>query len=68
MQQTTTTLTTNQLAQQLNRSIVTLERWRRLRQGPPFFRVMGRVVYDPADVAAWLESQKQLTGREGGGE
>ena len=61
--QTNLTLTSSQVAAQLNRSVVTLERWRRLRAGPPFYRVMGRVVYDQADIDAWLLAQKQETGR-----
>lgn len=64
--QTQSRLTSAQVAAQLSRSVITLERWRRLRKGPPFYRVMGRVVYDQADVDAWLESQKQETGRAGG--
>lgn len=56
-------LTAAQLATQLNRSVITLERWRRLRKGPPFYRLMGRVVYDQADIDAWLQAQKQETGR-----
>lgn len=58
-------LTAAQLATKLNRSVITLERWRRLRKGPPFYRLMGRVVYDEADVEAWLQAQKQATGRDG---
>lgn len=56
-------LTAAQLATKLNRSVITLERWRRLRKGPPFYRLMGRVVYDQADIDAWLLAQKQDTGR-----
>jgi hypothetical protein len=59
---TENTLTSAQLAAQLNRSVVTLERWRRLRSGPPFIRMLGRVVYRQADVDAWLESQRQAPG------
>jgi hypothetical protein len=62
---TNTPLSSAELAAKLGRSVVTLERWRRLRKGPPFYRVMGRVVYDPTDVDAWLEAQKQATGRDG---
>lgn len=55
------TLTARELAPRLKRSVVTLERWRRLRIGPPYLRICGRVLYDPADVAAWIEQQKQAT-------
>jgi hypothetical protein len=60
------TLTARDLALRLNRSVVTLERWRRLRIGPPYLRICGRVLYCPADVAAWIEEQKQATGCNGG--
>lgn len=53
------TLTPRELASRLNRSVVTLERWRRLRIGPPYLRICGRVLYCPGDVAAWIEEQKQ---------
>jgi len=54
-------LTPREAAASLKRSVVTLERWRRLRCGPPFFRVCGRVLYDAADIAAWIEEQKQAS-------
>lgn len=60
------TLTAREVAGRLNRSVETLQRWRRLRIGPPYFRICGRVVYDPSDVARWLDKQKQATGSEGG--
>jgi predicted site-specific integrase-resolvase len=53
------TLRTEELATQLGRSVVTLERWRRLRKGPPYIRMMGRVIYRQVDVDAWLEKQRQ---------
>jgi hypothetical protein len=63
---TTDTLTPRELASRLNRSTVTLERWRRLRIGPPYLRICGRVLYCLGDVAAWIEQQKQATGSNGG--
>lgn len=42
----------------LHRSEVTLERWRRLRIGPPFYRIQGRVLYLKADIAAWLAEKR----------
>ena len=50
-------ITTQQLAERLNRSPATLIRWRRQRVGPPYVRIEGRVVYDPAKVAAWLDQR-----------
>jgi hypothetical protein len=58
---TSGTLTPRDLASRLNRSVVTLERWRRLRIGPPYLRICGRVLYCPADVSAWIDEQKQAT-------
>jgi|GEM_PF-2385106 len=62
---TNTPLSSAELAIKLGRSVTTLERWRRLRKGPPFYRVMGRVVYDPADVDAWLEAHKHASCQAG---
>ncbi|MEO5561366.1 MAG: helix-turn-helix domain-containing protein [Dokdonella sp.] len=59
-------LTSRELSSRIGRSPVTLERWRRHRIGPPFFRICGRVLYDPADVASWIEAQKKATGMPGG--
>lgn len=53
-----TKLTTLQLAVELNRSPETLVRWRRLRCGPPFVRMQGRVLYDRNDVERWLDAQR----------
>lgn len=50
-------LTTDELAAELKRSPETCCRWRRLRIGPPFLRINGRVLYDRAKVAAWIEAQ-----------
>jgi len=57
------TLSARELARCLNRSVETLERWRRLRVGPPYYRLQGRVTYDPIDVAVWLEEQKRMGAR-----
>lgn len=62
------TVTPNELAALLNRSPVTLERWRRLRRGPPHFYAVGnRPLYLLADVEAWLSSQREKTGRDNDG-
>lgn len=52
------TLTPREAAEFLKRSAVTLERWRRLRAGPPFYRIQNRVVYRAGDIAAWLAAQR----------
>lgn len=51
-------LTTGELAAELHRSTETVKRWRRERKGPPFLRLQGRVLYDRADVEAWLQQQR----------
>lgn len=50
-------LTTRELAAELKRAPETIIRWRRLRVGPPFQRVQGRVLYDRKAVEKWLEQQ-----------
>ncbi|MBT2145289.1 MULTISPECIES: helix-turn-helix domain-containing protein [unclassified Rhodanobacter] len=59
MNTTQENLTPREAAAVLKRSPVTLERWRRLRRGPPFLRVCGRVLYRAGDIAGWLDSQRQ---------
>lgn len=53
------TLTASEAAKILNRSPVSLERWRRLRRGPPYLRVMGRVLYRADDLTAWLDAHRE---------
>lgn len=48
-------LTTRELAAELKRAPETLVRWRRLRIGPPYQRIQGRVLYDRKQVERWLE-------------
>jgi hypothetical protein len=55
-------LTTRELAIELKRSPETLERWRRLRIGPPFLRLQGRVLYDRQQVENWLHEQSSQAG------
>ena len=50
-------LTTTELATELKRSPETIIRWRRLRQGPPYIRLQGRILYDRGAVERWLVSQ-----------
>lgn len=57
-------LTTGELAIKLKRAPETLVRWRRLRQGPPYIRMQGRVLYDRAAVEKWLEAQSIQAGGE----
>lgn len=55
-------LTTAELAAELKRTAHTLERWRRLRVGPPYIRLQGRVLYDRRAVERWLEEQSSQAG------
>ncbi|WP_343237800.1 helix-turn-helix domain-containing protein [Stenotrophomonas sp. MMGLT7] len=57
-------LTTAELASELNRSPETVTRWRRLRIGPPYLRIQGRVLYDRATVEKWLQDQSVQVGAE----
>lgn len=52
-------LTTRELATELKRAPETIIRWRRLRVGPPFVRIQGRVLYDRAAVEKWLDQSVQ---------
>ncbi len=36
----------------------TLYQWRHRRKGPPVFKPGKRLLYDPAEVRAWLLTQK----------
>lgn len=51
-------ITTAELAEILKRSPATLMRWRRLRSGPPYLRVQGRVLYSREALNRWLQSQQ----------
>lgn len=53
-------LNTKELAGILNLKINTLERWRTNRNGPfKWLKIGSRVLYDRADIIAYLESQKR---------
>lgn len=49
-------LTPADMSELLGVPVETLYQWRTKRTGPPGFRV-GRHLYDPARVAAWVEGQ-----------
>lgn len=52
-------LTEEEAAATLRRSRLWLQRLRLDKQGPTFIMLGNRPHYDPADIAAWLESRKQ---------
>lgn len=43
-------------------SVRTLERWRSRRQGPPFLKLGGKVVYRIEDVEAYEAAQRRDNG------
>jgi hypothetical protein len=53
-------LTAEQLAQQLGRDIKTIQRWRRLRQGPPFVKIGSVVLYRVEAVRNWLVDMERV--------
>lgn len=48
-------ITTGQLAGELQRAPETLIRWRRMRVGPPYIRVQGRIFYSRRLLEEWLQ-------------
>lgn len=52
-------LTEAEAAKQLRRSRLWLQRLRLEKKGPTFIMLGNRPHYDPADISAWLVSQKQ---------
>ena len=53
-------LTASEAAQRLRRPEETLRYWRWKGEGPPSFKIGRRVMYDAADLAAWIETQKSV--------
>ncbi|MFF8780962.1 helix-turn-helix transcriptional regulator [Streptomyces sp. NPDC015140] len=41
-------------------SVETVYQWRRKRTGPRGFRVGRHLRFDPADVRAWVDSQREM--------
>jgi predicted DNA-binding transcriptional regulator AlpA len=46
-------------------SLSFLNKLRLTGEGPPYAKIGRRVCYDQADLAAWLESQKRRSTRDG---
>ncbi|OXE35659.1 MAG: hypothetical protein CGW95_12545 [Phenylobacterium zucineum] len=58
-------LNVNEAADRMGVSVSYLNKLRLTEgDGPPFVKMGARVVYDPADLAAWAESQKQRSTRD----
>ena len=51
-------LTTKEAASLLRLKVQTLAAWRCHGEGPPFYRVGRRVLYDKADLATWVETKR----------
>lgn len=45
-------------AERIGLQAKTLANWRSQRRGPPFYKLGSRVVYDDADVDAWLAARR----------
>lgn len=52
-------LTTNSLSTQLSISKQTLARWRVEGSGPTFCSAGRKILYNPDDVAAWLQKNRR---------
>lgn len=50
---------TKEVAEYLRRKPHTLENWRAIGYGPAWMKAGGGVLYDWADVDAWLDSQRK---------
>jgi len=59
-------LTTTQTAETLGLSVRTLEAYRRSGKGPRYVKFGRRTRYAPEDLAAWVESLKRSSTKEGG--
>jgi hypothetical protein len=56
-------LTTREVASRLRVHQRTVERWRRMNMGPPFLKIMGRVLYRLEDVETYEASGLHPAGR-----
>lgn len=53
-----TFMTTAEVAAVVRAPLETVRYWRHIKQGPPSFKVGRRVLYDEAEVLAWIEKQR----------
>jgi len=51
-------LTPKQVAALLGVNIDTLQEWRKRRIGPPFTRMVTRIIYKRSDIEAWEERNR----------
>jgi predicted DNA-binding transcriptional regulator AlpA len=52
-------LDTRAQAARIGLSHKTLNNWRSLGSGPPFYKLGGRIVYDAAETDAWLAARRR---------
>jgi predicted DNA-binding transcriptional regulator AlpA len=48
-------------AERIGVAAKTLDNWRGLGTGPPFYKLGGRVVYDDGEVDAWLAERRRTS-------
>ena len=51
-------MTTAEVADLLRTSVETVRYWRHIKTGPKSFKVGRRVLYDRADVQAWIDDAR----------
>lgn len=51
-------LNTAEAADVVRRPARTLAQWRYLRQGPPFLKIQGGVLYDRSELDKWIDDQR----------
>jgi hypothetical protein len=54
-------LDTQELAGRYRLKRKTLDNWRSLGIGPPFYKVGNRILYDDAEADAWLASRRRTS-------
>ena len=54
-------LDTREAAKRMSIAAKTLDNWRSLGTGPPFYKLGGRVVYDDGEVDAWLAARRRTS-------
>lgn len=48
-----------QASKRLGVSRITMQNWRARGEGPPFYKISRRVIYDWNEVEAWARSKRQ---------
>jgi hypothetical protein len=51
-------LTAKSLSERIGVTEGCLAKWRLTGEGPRFIRVQRRIMYDPADIAEWLDARR----------